>query len=140
MEDNKNWKSVCGTALKHKENHEIIDEMAREMERLHDALAFWLPEVPVTPGPMQERIVRDAYLLVGYDDIPDENTAEELGWIVAVTPGIPLPEKERYERIGKFVVDVAKQFGWDDDGEGAFEFMQRHAYETGHTDKKVKIT
>jgi hypothetical protein len=57
-------------------------DTAAEMKRLHDALCFWLPQNRGEfPAPMRERIAADAYLLVGYDDMPDAKSAEELGWI-----------------------------------------------------------
>jgi hypothetical protein len=64
------------------------DAMAAEMKRLHDALCFWLPQSHSgLPDAMQERIAADAYLLVGYDDMPDKQSAEELGWIAALGQG-----------------------------------------------------
>jgi hypothetical protein len=63
------------------------DDTAAEMKRLHDALCFWLPQNHAgLPDAMQQRIAADAYLLVGYDDMPDAKSAEELGWIVAAPP------------------------------------------------------
>lgn len=66
------------------------DLVAAEMKRLHDALCFWLPQNHAgLPDAMVERIAADAYLLVGYDDMPDPKSAEQLGWIKAV--GSPAP-------------------------------------------------
>jgi len=62
----------------------LTDNVMQEKRRLHDALCFWLPQNRGDlPDAMQERIAADAYLLVGYDNMPDEKSAEELGWIWA---------------------------------------------------------
>lgn len=68
------------------------EAVSAEMKRLHDALCFWLPQShPGLPDAMQERIAADAYLLVGYDDMPDAKSAEELGWI-KVAAAVPAEE------------------------------------------------
>ena len=43
-------------------------------------------------------------------------------------------DMSRAEKIGLYVLDFAKKLGWDDDGEGAFEFIQRTSYAQGVED------
>jgi hypothetical protein len=47
---------------------------------------------------------------------------------------------ERATRIGRHVLDFAKRGGWPDDGEGAFEFIQRHSYVIGYQDAGGKVS
>lgn len=67
--------------------NEILKENAKqdqEIQRLQQALNFWLPCIPEgTPAdenPVLTRIGRDAMLLVGYDGEPEPDAAQ-LGWI-----------------------------------------------------------
>lgn len=58
-----------------------IDEYKEQVEKLQQALGFWLPSVdPTKPEHVIERVGNDAYLLAGYEG-PDEKSAETLGWI-----------------------------------------------------------
>lgn len=75
-------------------------ELAEEAQRLHDALCFWLPSVPAEEGPIRDRIVNDAYMLVGYDDMPDKKSAEELGWITLAAPASPAAAEVTGESAG----------------------------------------
>jgi hypothetical protein len=45
-------------------------------------------------------------------------------------------EEDRYLRAGRHLFDTAKSLGWKDDGEGAYEFIQRISYEQGLDDAK----
>lgn len=59
---------------------------------------------------------------------------------LATPPAIPqqagraVDERGRHERTGKHAFEFAKRHGWKDDGEGAFEFVQRISYTTGRDD------
>lgn len=46
----------------------------------------------------------------------------------------PSDEHDRLQRAGQHLFDVARRMGWTDDGEGAFEFVQRLSYEHGKID------
>ena len=66
--------------------------------------------------------------------------AEALEVIEAAHPVAGSPaEESREERIGRRVLDFAKRGGWQDDGEGAFEFIQRHSYVVGYEDAGGKV-
>ena len=41
----------------------------------------------------------------------------------------------REEKIGAHVLDFARKCGWQDDGEGAFEYIQRISYAQGLEDR-----
>lgn len=57
------------------------DELLEEIERLQQALNFWLPSGgPDTPEEVMDRIGHDAYLLTGYEG-PVEYAADVRGWI-----------------------------------------------------------
>jgi hypothetical protein len=59
-----------------------IRELQEEIKRFQVALRFWLPCVPADgPEEIASRIGDDALLLVGLEDVPDERSAEERGWI-----------------------------------------------------------
>ena len=45
-------------------------------------------------------------------------------------------EDERHSSNGKHLLEMARQMGWPDDGEGAFNFITRKAYEQGKEDAK----
>jgi hypothetical protein len=45
-------------------------------------------------------------------------------------------EEERFIRAGKHLHETAKSLGWKDDGEGAYEYIQRISYEQGLEDAK----
>lgn len=47
--------------------------------------------------------------------------------------------ESREARIGRHVLEFARRGGWQDDGEGAFEFIQRHSYVVGFEDAGGKI-
>jgi len=86
------------------------EAIAAEMQRLHNALCFWLPQNHAKlPDAMQQRIAADAYLLVGYDDMPDKQTAEELGWVAAQPSPVsqaveqPADDAEDARRLSKFI-------------------------------------
>ena len=46
---------------------------------------------------------------------------------------------ERMARLGRYVTEFATKGGWEDDGEGAFEFIQRHSYTVGFEDAGGKV-
>ena len=49
--------------------------------------------------------------------------------------GMPSQDMEsRMQRLGKHVMEFATEGGWQDDGEGAFEFIQRQSYAVGISD------
>lgn len=51
------------------------------------------------------------------------------------TVGSVLSEMERMARLGRYVTEFAIKGGWDPtDGEGAFEYIQRHSYAVGLSD------
>ena len=52
---------------------------------------------------------------------------------------LPMDEEARCARIGAHVMRFARQYGWRDDGEGAFEFIQRHSYIVGQQDAGAKL-
>jgi hypothetical protein len=88
----------------------LTDELAAEVKRLHDALCFWLPQNRAgLPDAMSERIAADAYLLVGYDDMPDKQSAEELGWIAAPAP----QQSESIDSIANELEDAAIPYEGD---------------------------
>ena len=54
-----------------------------------------------------------------------------------ITPAIQkkLDNSEYMARLGRHVMDFALKGGWDpSDGEGCFEFIQRHSYAVGYQD------
>lgn len=55
-----------------------------EIERLQEALAFWLPGVPGINSECADRIAHDAALLACYEGRIDDS-AEKRGWIL-LTP------------------------------------------------------
>lgn len=72
-------------------------ELGKEVARLQDALAFWLPNVPTdesVPKEVADRIANDAFLLIGTDgNLPDDfKSAEELGWI-SLSAAQPVQDK-----------------------------------------------
>lgn len=52
----------------------------------------------------------------------------------AAQPVAPVQEDERFLRAGRNLHDLAKRLGWPDDGEGAYEYVQRLTYELGRED------
>ena len=59
-----------------------------------------------------------------------------------ITPEIQakLDDAERMARLGRHVMNFALRGGWDpSDGEGCFEFIQRHSYAVGYEDAGGKI-
>lgn len=46
----------------------------------------------------------------------------------------PQDMASRMQRLGKHVMEFATKGGWKDDGEGAFEFIQRQSYAVGISD------
>lgn len=46
----------------------------------------------------------------------------------------PMDMVSRMTRLGKHVMEFATKGGWQDDGEGAFEFIQRQSYAVGISD------
>jgi hypothetical protein len=55
-------------------------DFRKEIERLQEALFFWLPSVSEDGTDRDERAARDRYLLAGYKgDLTD--TAESRGWL-----------------------------------------------------------
>src|ERR1039458_1018544 len=58
----------------------VLNELEAEVQRLQQALAFWLPHVPSSGSERAERCGDDAMLLVGYAGRLDPD-AEYLGWI-----------------------------------------------------------
>ncbi len=66
-----------------------VVELYTEIERLQEALAFWLPHRPATPLPrdLDERLEHDIGLLAGYMGKIDKD-AEELGWIKLQHEGV----------------------------------------------------
>lgn len=71
-----------------KQRDDRIAELEARIEKLQEALNFWLPHVPSEETERQKRIADDTYLLVGYEGsiLAD---AEERGWI-KLTEGIEL--------------------------------------------------
>lgn len=53
--------------------------------------------------------------------------------------GLDMSDEARALRIGKHVLEFARQSGWKDDGEGAFEYIQRHSYVVGFEDAGGKV-
>ena len=53
--------------------------------------------------------------------------------------GLDMSDEARALRIGKHVLEFARKSGWKDDGEGAFEFIQRHSYVVGFEDAGGKV-
>lgn len=69
-----------------------------------------------------------------------ERVAElEAALAARATPAQPDADEQRAMRIGKHVLEFATRGGWKDDGEGAFEFIQRHSYAVGFEDAGGKI-
>lgn len=62
-----------------------------EIQRLQQALAFWLPSAPPEHSPFADRVEHDAWLLAGYGG-ELERSAEELGWLVRPRPGDALSQ------------------------------------------------
>lgn len=46
-------------------------------------------------------------------------------------------EQDRATRIGTYILETAKTLGWKDDGEGAYEYIQRLSYAQGVEDAKA---
>lgn len=46
-----------------------------------------------------------------------------------------MEEGSRARRLGEHLMEKATQLGWKDDGEGAYEFVVRKAYEQGAEDQ-----
>ena len=59
-------------------------EARTEIQRLKDALFFWLPNIPAVENECTERMANDAALLIGHDGLIDDS-AEQRGWIT-LTP------------------------------------------------------
>lgn len=76
---------------------------------------------------------------VGDDSASREAATMELNELTAHVDGLLAQQREagrREEPMRKRVEDFAKRGGWsDDDGEGAFEFVQRISYEQGFADR-----
>lgn len=54
-------------------------------------------------------------------------------------PVLDMSDEARAQRIGLRVLEMARQHGWPDDGEGAFEYIQRQSYVVGYEDAGGKI-
>jgi len=71
------------------------------------------------------------------DLFPDSKELQSLRELVAIQEA-QIYEKHQAnlekERLGSHVLDFAKRNGWPDDGEGAFEYIQRISYELGKKD------
>jgi len=61
------------------------DELRRQVQRLQIALNFWMPGVPVDDPEIAKRAAEDAHLLAGLD-VPNERSAEEIGWLALRQP------------------------------------------------------
>jgi hypothetical protein len=70
--------------IKYKNLCPVLNEQAAEIQRLQQALAFWLPHMPAEPLPpyIDERLESAIWMLTGYNG-PIEEGAEHLGWIKA---------------------------------------------------------
>ncbi len=76
-----------------------IEERDRLIEKLQRALAFWLPCVPGNDAEVALRAGDDAFLLSGFGG-PQEQSAEELGWVKLRTPGTANSERDPLLRYG----------------------------------------
>lgn len=54
-------------------------------------------------------------------------------------PVLDMSDEARALRIGLHVLDMARKHGWKDDGEGAFEYIQRQSYVVGYEDAGGKV-
>ena len=63
-----------------------VEAMAEEIQRLQNALAFWMPDVPPENHPLYKRVADDVYLLVGCDGLSPEPSAFELGHVSLAEP------------------------------------------------------
>jgi hypothetical protein len=66
----------------------VLNEQAGEIQRLQQALAFWLPGVPSSGSGRATRCGNDAMLLVGYAGRMEPG-ADDLGWITFHYADIP---------------------------------------------------
>jgi hypothetical protein len=90
----KNWDTMAEAAaeldrlsrieIKYRNLCPVLNEQAAEIQRLQQALAFWLPHMPAEPLPpyIDERLESAIWMLAGYNG-PIEEGAEHLGWIKA---------------------------------------------------------
>jgi hypothetical protein len=76
-----------------------------------------------------------------YDGAAAGNFLREVTQVLAAraTPAQPDAYEQRAMRIGKHVLEFATRGGWKDDGEGAFEYIQRHSYAVGYEDAGGKL-
>lgn len=71
-----------------------LDALGEQCNRLQDALAFYMPDVPDADHPLHARIAHDAFLLCGYDGSDSvEPSAHELGLISLAAP-VKVPSDE----------------------------------------------
>lgn len=61
-------------------------EARTEIQKLKEALFFWLPNIPAVENECTERMANDAALLIGYEGRIDDS-AEQLGWVVLTPNG-----------------------------------------------------
>lgn len=59
--------------------------------------------------------------------------------VASGTGKLPMDPASRHQRLGEHIFEFAKQHGWKDDGEGAFEYIQRHSYVVGIEDAGGKV-
>ncbi len=85
-----------------------IAELERRYECALQALNFWLPNVPESPGERADRIGRDAMLLIDLHEDNCEDTAYTRGWVrLSNEPGARLTDHDRQQI--KELLDAASQ-------------------------------
>ena len=74
----------CGESIL--ETVAALYEARTEIQRLKNALFFWLPNIPAVENECTERMANDAALLIGHEGRIDDS-AEQRGWIT-LTPNV----------------------------------------------------
>lgn len=106
--------------------------------------SHWMP-LPSDSGdgvPDATQLLRE--MLEEFEDHPTHGTAMWVDRIRAALDGVAVVDEAheltvRYARLGTHVENFALTLGWKrEDGEGAFEFIQRKSYRQGWEDGKLE--
>lgn len=103
----------------------ISEATAPRDERI-DILRRTLEIIAVGDAPYPRHAAADALVITGFWL---EQKAEQ-----ADSSSAAPSEDECMARLGRYVTEFATKGGWTNDGEGAFEFIQRHSYVVGIED------
>jgi hypothetical protein len=105
-------------------DRKVVEQALRTLEQAKTAIADW--------GEYADEYYQRKYDLQG--DI-DEIQAQ----ITALRAALEAEQPDRATRIGAYVLETAKNAGWKDDGEGAYEYIQRMSYAQGVEDAGTAI-